>query len=154
MVRLEIYKQFQVEHVVPRYEYKDRQAMKEESKRFRVIDDEFNDKATIGLAKARLKLAVFFQMSYPGAPAVYYGDEVGMTGGDDPMIGTAQVEALRKELTAAGARFEIISYPGTKHSFTNPDADKAGVAGLGYSPTADKESFAALTKMLREVFGS
>lgn len=77
-----------------------------------------------------------------------------MTGGDDPMIGSAQVEGLRKELTAAGARFEIISYPGTKHSFTNPDADKAGVPGLGYSPTADKESFAALTKMLHEVFGS
>ena len=49
MVRLEIYKQFQVEHVVPRYEYKDQQAMKEESKRFRVVDDEFIDKATIGL---------------------------------------------------------------------------------------------------------
>ena len=77
-----------------------------------------------------------------------------MTGGDDPMIDAAQVESLRKELTAAGARFEIISYPGTKHSFTNPDADKAGVAGLGYSPTADKESFAALINMLREVFGS
>jgi cyclomaltodextrinase len=27
---------------------------------------------------------VFFQMTYPGAPTVYYGDEVGVTGGDDP----------------------------------------------------------------------
>lgn len=77
-----------------------------------------------------------------------------MTGGDDPMIGTEQVEGLRKELTAAGARFEIISYPGTKHSFTNPDADKAGVPGLGYNAIADKESWEALVKVLREVFGS
>lgn len=46
--------------------------------------DDAQDAATVALAKARLKLAVFFQMSYPGAPAVYYGDEVGMTGGDDP----------------------------------------------------------------------
>ena len=38
----------------------------------------------IHLAKQRLRLAVFFQMTYPGAPAVYYGDEVGVTGGDDP----------------------------------------------------------------------
>lgn len=38
----------------------------------------------IARAKARLKLAVFFQMTYPGAPTVYYGDEVGVTGGDDP----------------------------------------------------------------------
>ncbi len=35
-------------------------------------------------AKRRLLLAVFMQMSYPGAPAIYYGDEVGMTGGEDP----------------------------------------------------------------------
>jgi cyclomaltodextrinase / maltogenic alpha-amylase / neopullulanase len=40
--------------------------------------------AAIDLAKARFKLAVFFQMTYPGAPSVYYGDEVGVTGGDDP----------------------------------------------------------------------
>jgi glycosidase len=36
------------------------------------------------LAKQRLRLAVFFQMTFPGAPAIYYGDEVGVTGGDDP----------------------------------------------------------------------
>ena len=38
----------------------------------------------IALAKQRLKLALFFQMTFPGAPTVYYGDEVGVTGGDDP----------------------------------------------------------------------
>lgn len=42
------------------------------------------DPAVIALAKQRLKLAVLFQMSYPGAPTVYYGDEVGVGGGDDP----------------------------------------------------------------------
>jgi cyclomaltodextrinase len=31
-----------------------------------------------------LRLAVLFQMTYPGAPMVYYGDEIGMTGGKDP----------------------------------------------------------------------
>lgn len=77
-----------------------------------------------------------------------------MTGSDDPMIGTDQVEGLRKELTAAGARFDIIRYPNTKHSFTNPDADKFNVPGIAYNATADKESFAALLKMLKEVFGS
>lgn len=38
----------------------------------------------IALAKRRLRLAVFFQMVFPGAPTVFYGDEVGLTGGDDP----------------------------------------------------------------------
>ncbi len=42
------------------------------------------DAAAIALAKQRLKLAVLFQMTYPGSPTVYYGDEVGVTGGDDP----------------------------------------------------------------------
>ena len=46
--------------------------------------DDTKDPAVIALAKQRLKLAVLFQMTYPGAPTVYYGDEVGVTGGDDP----------------------------------------------------------------------
>ncbi|MNY21668.1 Amylopullulanase precursor [compost metagenome] len=33
---------------------------------------------------SKLKLAVLFQMTYPGAPVVYYGDEIGMQGGKDP----------------------------------------------------------------------
>ena len=33
---------------------------------------------------AILKLAVLFQMTYLGAPMIYYGDEVGMKGGKDP----------------------------------------------------------------------
>ncbi len=32
----------------------------------------------------RLKLAVGFQMTFPGMPAVYYGDEVAMSGDNDP----------------------------------------------------------------------
>jgi|GEM_PF-853086 len=34
--------------------------------------------------KARLKLLLLLQMTLPGAPSVYYGDEVGVTGGGDP----------------------------------------------------------------------
>lgn len=40
--------------------------------------------ATIEAAKQRLRLSVLFQMTFPGAPSVYYGDEVGVTGGADP----------------------------------------------------------------------
>ena len=32
----------------------------------------------------RLALATLLQMTLPGAAAVYYGDEIGLTGGDDP----------------------------------------------------------------------
>lgn len=34
--------------------------------------------------KNLLKLAVAFQMFFPGSPAVYYGDEIGVTGDNDP----------------------------------------------------------------------
>jgi glycosidase len=33
----------------------------------------------------RLKLAVLFQLAYRGVPAIYYGDEIGLQGGDDPL---------------------------------------------------------------------
>ena len=46
--------------------------------------DTAHDAATVARAKQRLKLAVLVQMVYPGAPTVYYGDEVGVTGGEDP----------------------------------------------------------------------
>ena len=39
----------------------------------------------VALAKRKLRLAVFFQMTYPGSPAIFYGDEVGVTGGPDPL---------------------------------------------------------------------
>ena len=42
------------------------------------------DAATAARARQRLRLALLFQMSYPGAPTVYYGDEVDLAGGDDP----------------------------------------------------------------------
>lgn len=34
--------------------------------------------------KQSMKLAAAFQMTFPGMPAVYYGDETGMDGGNDP----------------------------------------------------------------------
>ena len=75
-----------------------------------------------------------------------------MTGAADPMIGPDAVAAFRKEMTDAGARFDVQSYPGAKHGFTNPDADKAGIPGLGYSESADKASWAAWLALLAEVF--
>ena len=34
--------------------------------------------------KAAFRLATLFQMTYPGAPCIYYGDEIGMMGGREP----------------------------------------------------------------------
>lgn len=58
------------------------------------IDDDRNQKdvesafptyeKTSDLAKNLQYVVAFIQMTYPGAPTIYYGDEIGMVGGDDP----------------------------------------------------------------------
>lgn len=45
---------------------------------------EFDSSYSYELGKQRLKLAAIFQMGYPGAPTIYYGDEAGVTGSKDP----------------------------------------------------------------------
>ncbi|MGQ0602461.1 MAG: alpha-amylase family glycosyl hydrolase, partial [Anaerolineales bacterium] len=46
-------------------------------------DKEFNA-ANLAQGKQRLQIASLIQFTMPGAPTVYYGDEVGLTGDDDP----------------------------------------------------------------------
>lgn len=38
-----------------------------------------------GMDEDRLRLAIAFQMFFIGSPSIYYGDEVGMHGGNDPL---------------------------------------------------------------------
>ncbi|HET7704156.1 MAG TPA: alpha-amylase family glycosyl hydrolase [Candidatus Limnocylindrales bacterium] len=40
--------------------------------------------ANVAAGKLRMKLASLIQFTVPGAPTIYYGDEVGVTGDDDP----------------------------------------------------------------------
>jgi dienelactone hydrolase len=75
------------------------------------------------------------------------------TGGADPMVPADTVQKFEKQMKDAGAKIEVITYPGAKHSFTNPDAGKAGMDALAYDADADKKSFAAMLKMFEEVFG-
>jgi glycosidase/fibronectin type 3 domain-containing protein len=42
------------------------------------------DASSVAEGKRRLELATLVQYGVPGAPTVYYGDEVGITGDDDP----------------------------------------------------------------------
>ncbi|NET52693.1 MAG: glycoside hydrolase family 13 protein, partial [Merismopedia sp. SIO2A8] len=42
-----------------------------------------NEDALAGIIQA-IELATFLQMTFPGAPCIYYGDEVGLGGGLDP----------------------------------------------------------------------
>jgi fibronectin type 3 domain-containing protein len=46
--------------------------------------DKEQNAANVAAGKQRLKLASLIQFGLPGAPTVYYGDEVGLNGADDP----------------------------------------------------------------------
>ncbi len=65
-----------------------------------------------------------------------------------------QVEAFRKEMKEAGANFQVISYPGAKHSFTNPEADASGMkfnVPIAYNVDADKKSWNEMKTFLAAV---
>ncbi|HJY82011.1 MAG TPA: dienelactone hydrolase family protein [Candidatus Binatia bacterium] len=76
------------------------------------------------------------------------------TGADDPFVPMAQVNALADEMTKAGADWQIISYGGTVHSFTNPEADRVGMPGLAYNKLTDERSWKVMASFFEEIFGA
>jgi len=72
-------------------------------------------------------------------------------GWDDPMVPPGDVEALGRELSAAGADWQIHAYGGTMHGFTNPAAN-APENGLAYNPVAEARSWRSLVAFLEECF--
>ena len=77
------------------------------------------------------------------------------SGEDDPMIGADKVAAFRQEMAGAKANFRAVTYPGVKHSFTNPEADALGrkyQLPLAYDAQADQDSWQQTTVFLRAVF--
>jgi dienelactone hydrolase len=87
---------------------------------------------------------------HPAEPGKVKAKLLVQTGADDPMVNADAVAAFEMEMKAAGANLRVISYPGAKHSFTNPDADKSGVPGLAYNASADQKSWAELIKFFKK----
>ena len=72
-------------------------------------------------------------------------------GWDDPLAPPDRVEALGRELTEAGADWQIHAYGHTMHGFTNPQAaDPDG--GILYNPVAAERAWRALDGFLEECF--
>jgi len=74
-------------------------------------------------------------------------------GWEDPMVPPEAVVALAKELTDAGADWQIHAYGHVAHGFTNPKASEIGIAGVEYNAAAARRSWAALEDYLDELFG-
>jgi len=116
----------------------------------------FGGAVVLGMARAgaNLKAVGTFHGALatqtPAQPGAVKAKLLVQTGTADPMVTADQVAAFEKEMTAAHADFRIIRYPGAKHSFTNPDANKAGVPGLEYNAAADRKSWAQLIAFFKK----
>ncbi len=92
----------------------------------------------------------------PAQPGMIKAKILLLTGADDKFVPPDQVEAFKKEMKSAGADFQVISYPGAIHSFTNPEADALGKKfnmPLGYNADADNKSWGELKNFLSGIFG-
>lgn len=93
----------------------------------------------------------------PAQPGKVKARIISFTGENDRMVSADTVAVFKKEMESAGADFKVVTYPGVKHSFTNPDADELGRKfdpPLAYNAAADKDSWQQATVFLHEVFGA
>jgi dienelactone hydrolase len=72
-------------------------------------------------------------------------------GHDDPMVPVEQVLAFEREMTEAGADWQLHAYGHTMHGFTNPLANDPSF-GTVYKPVADRRSWIAMQSFLAEIF--
>jgi dienelactone hydrolase len=73
-------------------------------------------------------------------------------GWDDPLAQPDSVVALGKELTTAGADWQVHAFGHVAHGFTNPGATGA-VPGVLYNEIAAERSWTSLINFLEELFG-
>ena len=129
-----------------------------DSTRIAAIGYCFGGAVVLGMARSGADLAAV--VTFHGALATQAPAQPGkvkprvlvLAGGDDPFVPAEQREAFKREMQAAGARFEVVVYPGAKHGFTNPDAAQYGMPQLAYNAAADRDSWAAMLKLFRDVF--
>lgn len=76
-------------------------------------------------------------------------------GGDDTLIPLEHIQAFIKEMLEAGVFLRFHTYPGARHSFTNPEADSfAEQFGMpvGYNKEADIQSWQAMSDFFKQIF--
>jgi dienelactone hydrolase len=78
-----------------------------------------------------------------------------MNGGADPLIKSDLVDAFKKEMTDANVDLHYVSYPGARHSYSDPDATEKGKQfniPFAYDAEATSQSRAETLKFFSGVF--
>lgn len=73
-------------------------------------------------------------------------------GAADPMVPLERVNQWQTMLEKGGADWELVSFGGVRHAFTNPDAGSFGIDALAYDAAADRRSWDGLLVFLKELF--
>jgi dienelactone hydrolase len=99
---------------------------------------------------------VSFHGSLPAAPAESKGKikpQILLYHGQADSFVSPEVAALfQKKLEAADARWQMVSFGGVRHSFTNPKVAEYGIDNLKYDAMADRRSWAGMQAFLKELF--
>lgn len=73
-------------------------------------------------------------------------------GAADPFVKTDSLNQYTAAMNPSGLDWQMISYGGAKHSFTNPDADKTGIPALAYNHSADQRSWLHMRMFFDKIF--
>lgn len=125
-----------------------------DSARIAAIGYCFGGRCVLELARAGADLQLV--VSYHGTlqtharaePGVPKCEVVAYCGAHDPYATLDEIEELRRELTAAGARYQITIFGEAAHSFTDPDAANMGMEGIRYDQMAHRMSWAGTLTLL------
>jgi len=74
-------------------------------------------------------------------------------GADDPFVKPHEIASFEEALRQAGADWQLVIFSGAVHSFTNPEANKAGVPGVAYNARVAARAFGYMKLFFREIFG-
>ncbi|MFA5984136.1 MAG: dienelactone hydrolase family protein [Methylococcaceae bacterium] len=91
----------------------------------------------------------------PAQPGSVKAKILVLNGADDDFVSPESIAEFKQEMAAAKAEYHFVDYPGAKHGFTNPEADKLGAANhipIAYNAAADQKSWAAMQALFAQVF--
>lgn len=73
-------------------------------------------------------------------------------GAEDPFVPQKDIDAFLAELRSAKVDWQMISYSGAVHAFTNPASGNDPSTGAAYDAAADRRSWLAMQQFLAEIF--
>ncbi len=104
---------------------------------------------------AELKAAISFHGTLdtpnPADAENIKGAVLVLHGASDPLVPKEQLPAFEDEMNAAGVDWQLLSYGGAFHSFTDPGANVPGM--MMYDAKVSRRAFTAMHNLLGEVFG-